>query len=60
MTEKILGKDRILELYLERDRMGARESYGAEAASEAYYKIPAREGEPRSRRRAWPPVFPHH
>jgi monofunctional biosynthetic peptidoglycan transglycosylase len=40
MTEKILGKDRILELYLNVIEWGAG-IYGAEAASEAYYKIPA-------------------
>lgn len=40
MTEKILGKDRILELYLNVIEWGPG-IYGAEAASQAYYKIPA-------------------
>ncbi len=40
MTEKILGKDRILELYLNVIEWGPG-IFGAEAASQAYYKIPA-------------------
>ncbi len=40
MTEKILGKDRILELYLNIIEWGPG-IFGAEAASQAYYKIPA-------------------
>jgi monofunctional biosynthetic peptidoglycan transglycosylase len=40
MAEKILSKDRILELYLNVIEWGPG-IFGAEAASEAYYKIPA-------------------
>lgn len=40
LAEHILGKDRILELYLNVIEWGPG-IYGAEAASEAYYRIPA-------------------